>query len=140
MSVKEYLKQVHAIDEEIRSLAREYEAIFSSTMRTTTISDMKVTTSGTGSTEDIYIKLAGYSRRIKEKSDELLALKIKISDQIERVEDDVCRRVLRYRYTIGLDWEIVALHMNYGVRHVHKVHGKALQEFEEANPDYEEGI
>lgn len=135
MGVKEYLKQVHWIDDEIKSLKDEYEAIFSKTLRTTSFNDMKVQSSPVTGIEDVYGELAEYAERIKHKSIELVRLKMRLSDEIENVEDDRLRRLLRYRYTIGFSWEVVSEHLGYDLRYIHRLHGYALQAFAKANPE-----
>ena len=52
----------------------------------------------------------------------------RIERQIRQMEDE--REVLRLRYIKGLKWEEVALKMNYSWKWVHKIHGRALQNFE----------
>ena len=53
----------------------------------------------------------------------------KIERQIHRMENEDEQEVLRLRYIKGLKWEEVALKMNYSWKWVHKIHGRALQNF-----------
>lgn len=130
MRAKEYLSQLFWIDDEIKTLAMEREELFSSTFKHPVWSDMKVQSSQTRTLEDTYVVLAEYAKRIEVKSSELLSLKIKISEQIDNVEDSQSRRLLRLRYVMGLKWEQVAEHMMLDLRWVHRLHGKALKEFD----------
>ena len=54
----------------------------------------------------------------------------RIERQIRQMENEDEREVLRLRYIKGLKWEEVALKMNYSWKWVHKIHGRALQNFE----------
>ena len=130
MKVKEYLSQLFWIDKEIKSLSMEREELFASTFKHPVWSDMKVQSSPTEKLEDIYVELAEYANRIQVKSDELLRLKLQLSEQIEKVENHKSRQLLRYRYLIGMNWEEVAYHMGYEVRHITRLHGQALIDFE----------
>ena len=54
----------------------------------------------------------------------------RIERQIRQMENEDEQEVLRLRYIKGLKWEEVALKMNYSWKWVHKIHGRALQNFE----------
>lgn len=41
------------------------------------------------------------------------------------------RTIIRLHYFQGLTWEQVAVEMNYTWRHVHRLHGKALEKLQE---------
>ena len=53
----------------------------------------------------------------------------KIERQIKQMENEDEQEVLRLRYITGLKWEEVALKMNYSWKWIHKIHGRALQNF-----------
>ena len=53
-----------------------------------------------------------------------------IEDKIRKMEDEDEQRVLRLRYIHGLKWEEVAVKMGYSWQWVHKIHSKALADFE----------
>lgn len=130
MKVKEYLSQLFWIDRDIKTLMDERAEILSSTFKSPIWSDMKVQSSAGKQLEDLYVEIAEYSERIVEKSDELIRLKIKISKQIDEIEETQLRVLLRLRYTMGLSWEQVANNMNLDIRWVHRIHNKALIEFD----------
>lgn len=54
----------------------------------------------------------------------------KISEQINKLEDQNEIDVLFYRYIRQLDWWKIAERMNYTERHIHRIHGEALVHFE----------
>ena len=43
-----------------------------------------------------------------------------------KVGDPTLRNLLIYRYLDFETWESIAVMMNYGIRHVYKLHGRAL--------------
>ena len=52
--------------------------------------------------------------------------------------EPVARRLLRYRYLDGLSWEAVCEAMAYCWSHVHRIHGRALDELVEDRMKREE--
>ena len=54
----------------------------------------------------------------------------KISEQINKLEDQNESDVLFYRYIRQLDWWKIAERMNYSDRWIYKLHGKALMHLE----------
>lgn len=53
-----------------------------------------------------------------------------IAAAIENIKDVTLREVLLNRYVEGMTWEKVALAMNYSIKHVHRLHNKALEQLE----------
>ena len=43
--------------------------------------------------------------------------------------DGTEQEILSRRYLLGQSWEKIAVEMNYGYRHVLKIHGRALAHF-----------
>lgn len=68
------------------------------------------------------------SKLIKLKS-ERVQLQSEIVEKIEALEDEAERAVLDYRYIRGLQWEEIAVKMNYSYRNVTRIHGRALLNF-----------
>ena len=53
----------------------------------------------------------------------------RIENAIRRMRDDDEQKVLRLRYIQGLKWEEVAVEMNISWQHTHKIHARALKNF-----------
>lgn len=68
------------------------------------------------------------SKLIKLKA-ERFQLQREIVEKIEALEDETERAVLDYRYIRGLQWEEIAVKMNYSYRNVTRIHGRALLNF-----------
>ena len=60
--------------------------------------------------------------------DELIALKIKAKNIIEKIDDDILKVILYKRYFQNKTFEQISVECNYGWRHTHRLHSKALQE------------
>lgn len=79
------------------------------------------------SVENAYVMLAEYEAEADRLMNELVQERKSAEQLISTVNDNVHREILTRRYIIGQRWEDIADAMNYGVRHVHKLHGAALQ-------------
>ena len=55
-----------------------------------------------------------------------LELKAEIEGSIAKVDDPMLKRLLTFRYINGDEWEQISESMNYSVRQIHRLHGKAL--------------
>ena len=133
MEVKEYLQQLFWMEDEVKDLINQRILINSNTMRVSKLKDVNVQSSQVRTVEDTYLSLIDFSIKIQQKGDELLNLKIQISSQIDQMHTPEYRRVLRYRYLMGFSWKKVAEMMGYDERHIYRIHGNALQEFNNIN-------
>ena len=130
MEVKEYLQQLFWMEDEVKDLINERILLNSNTLRVSKLKDVNVQSSQVRTVEDTYLSLVDFSIKIQQKGDELLKLKIQISSQIDEMHTPEYRRVLRYRYLMGFSWKKVAELMGYDERHIYRIHGNALQEFQ----------
>ena len=53
----------------------------------------------------------------------------RITDRIDKMEDERYKQVLFSRYVIGETWEQIAVEMNFFIRHIYRLHGEALKEY-----------
>lgn len=53
-----------------------------------------------------------------------------ITDKIEQMESEDEKDVLMYRYIRLMKWEDIAVKMNYSWQHLHKIHARALRDFQ----------
>lgn len=81
-------------------------------------------------TENLALKHMELSEKYKETVEKLTAQMVEIEQAIELLEPRE-RTILRLHYIQGLTWEQVAVEMNYTWRHVHRLHGKALERLQE---------
>ena len=76
-------------------------------------------------------KLDELLSELEEQMNERIQLRREIVRKIECMESETEKAVLRYRYIHMLKWEEIAVKMHYGYRNILKVHGRALEHFEQ---------
>ena len=134
MAAKEYLRQTLKIDKEINILLQTIEKLEADAEKTTTVLNPKKV-EGQGSfnlhsREDTIVKLIDFRNKVNGKIDKLVDLKNEIYDKINLVENTDHRNLLILRYVNLNSFEEIAVTMCYSYRHVTRMHGWALQEFE----------
>ena len=75
-------------------------------------------------------KIMDLEREINAEIDKLVETKQNIQKMIATVQDPQCRTLLELRYLNFLPWEEIAEKMSYELRHVYRIHQKALKELE----------
>lgn len=78
---------------------------------------------------DYIVKLDELEKKLLRARYKRVAIYTQIFDQIEKIEDDMERELLTYRYLKGHTWEKVADEMYLSYGYCHKVHNKALEHF-----------
>lgn len=130
---KNYLNQIKYIDEDIRSRQEERLRLRSSlTIKTSTIKDSVVQETGNGMYDDKYMVLMEKSEEIKDKITELVDTKIRVSNEIDLLDDRLSRIILREKYLNLKTLEEIAVLLNYDISYIHKLHGKSLNQFKES--------
>ena len=133
MTAKEYLRQIYIINNKIRRLEQERESIRAdlfSVRSTTNYNADKVQTSASGDQMlRLIAKADKLERDIVSEIDRLVCLKASITREIEAVSDETCRDLLFRRYVLLQSWEMIAVGMGYTIRHIYRMHGRALQLF-----------
>ena len=140
MTVKDYLRQLMRIDNEIKSKQQALAALWSQ-VGIPQMPDNQDRVMGSGSpadhVSDIAIKIAEMEKYLDRKVDRLIDLKTTIMKQIDEIhgrteaERQTFRTILYCRYVLYMkDWEDVGHAAGYSKSHVIYLHGKALQAFE----------
>ena len=133
---KEYLKRIEYINDDINSRLREKSELKRAmAVRTSAITDIKVQESRSGRYDDKYMRYFEVAESIDERIDELVDLKMKISNEIDMVDDPLYRLVLRNRYINLLTFEDIASMLNKSIRYIYQVHGDALVDFKKRIED-----
>ncbi|HJB78231.1 MAG TPA: DUF1492 domain-containing protein [Candidatus Nosocomiicoccus stercorigallinarum] len=99
-------------------------------IKTSSFQTDKVQESGTSNFDDKYMKFIEVSEDINEQVDKIFDLRLRVSNEIDRLEKPEHRIILRMRYINLKTFEEIAVKMNYDIRQVTRLHGNALQEFE----------
>lgn len=133
---KEYLKRIEYINDDINSRLREKSELKRAmAVRTSAVTDVKVQESRTGRYDDKYMRYFEVAESIDERIDELVELKMKISNEIDLIDDPLYRLILRNRYINLLTFEDIASMLNKSIRYIYQVHGDALVDFKEKIED-----
>lgn len=125
IDARRWLNRAWMLDFEIRALtdlkAEEHDRV---TSMTATTSDVRV--SGTHNVHKLD-RLVELEDKIDEYVARQLAVKQEILSLIERIDERRFRTLLINRYVRFMKWEEIAVAMNYGYRHIHKMHRIALR-------------
>lgn len=80
--------------------------------------------------------LSGYAARLDDLFRELksevnagIDLRREIVRNVEQLPNETERLLMRYRYIHGLKWEEIAVKMEYSWKQIHRIHAKALNNF-----------
>ena len=134
---KQYLAEIKHIDEDIRSRQEEIDSLRQTVaIRTSSIREDKVQETHSGSFDDRYAELLQRTEKLtsemKSKIDELVDVKIRISNEIDMMDSRISRIILRERYINLKTYEDISELLSYDLRHIYKLHGKALEDFKDA--------
>lgn len=132
MKAKEYLRRAYNLDKFIDACLVELSNLREcrNTIRSLDYSRDKIQTSPGNNMENIIIKIVDMENMLNDKIDQLVDLKNEIRSDINKLPDETDRLVLTYKYICFLSWEEIAVKMGYSYRNIHRVHAKALKDFE----------
>lgn len=131
MTVKEFLRSVREQDSLLRAYEQELEDL---RRRAYNISSPKlgdkIQSNHLATLDEIVDKLDSQIEKVNATWDELIDKRNQAKALINKVEDESGRCVLYRYYILIQSWEQIAVEMNYTIRWVYKLHGKALQDLE----------
>lgn len=130
MTAKEYLGKAYRLDQRINSKLDQVASLNElATKATSTLSDMPKNPNKAISTmENTICKIIDLQDEINRDIDRLVDLKTEIVTTIKNIENKEYQTLLEKRYLCFDTWEQIAVDMNYSIRWVHNIHGKALKE------------
>lgn len=133
MKAKEYLGKAYRLDQRINSKLDQVASLNElATKATSTLSDMPKNPNKAISTmENTICKIIDLQDEINRDIDRLVDLKTEIVTTIKNIENKEYQTLLEKRYLCFDTWEQIAVDMNYSIRWVHNIHGKALKELAE---------
>lgn len=80
--------------------------------------------------------LSDYAAKLDEIEREIISARYErictfqeVRRRIEEVENEQEKDLLTYRYIDGMKWEAVCMRMEHSWQHIHRIHGKALNNF-----------
>ncbi|WP_437131254.1 hypothetical protein [Peptostreptococcus russellii] len=130
MEAKKYLMQVYEINKNINSLEEELLVLDTIAKGGAINYKERVQSSKGVNTENIVCKIADTKSIINDLIRDKLELVTEITLKINELEDNTLEVILRDRYLRCKCWEQIAVDLNYSIRHVYKLHGKALKSFD----------
>lgn len=126
MDTKTFLCQIKYSTTEIRLLRERIEELRTVAERATAaLSGMPGGGKADGR-EATVVALVDCQRELAEDLRKQLRVERDVSAAIRAVEDPCLRTLLQLRYINGLQWAEVAGALGYELRHVHRLHAKAL--------------
>lgn len=140
MTTKEWLSQAFTLNNRIRSIEEQIEAIRTAAEKATpSLTGLPKATTTRSSMEIQAVRIADMEIGLRRDYYRLTALKAEIYRAINQVDDPQARLVLELRYLLFLRWYEIANRMNYSTRAVFKLHRKALTLVAKYVPD-DEGV
>lgn len=135
--VKDYFSQIQKTDRLIQRLTDTVNTLRSSlTSQNYELKSDKVQTSGAKDTlGETVVKIIALEDDINARIDELVDLKGDALNRISNVSDKDQQNILIARYVSGEKWERIAVDLNFSIAQVYRIHGAALLDFAEKNPD-----
>ena len=139
MTAKKYLRSIRTQNKCIDSLIAEKDRLTAIAEGVSGMSydSIKVqsarVTPGSRQT-DAVCKLCDLEERITNEIDMYVDMREEAARAIDKLPEESERTVLRYRYLCGMTWAKIAERMNYEVRQIYRLHGRALQHIEDYIP------
>ena len=135
MTAKEYLQQYKAIQREIDDLDHRMAQLRLKYAAPSAIdySDMPRAHNTEHDLSDYVAKMDEMTDYMIRKYTKLRAVEVNIYMQVDRMEKQEERELLRYRYIDDMKWKEIAEKLNTSERNVHFIHGRALRHFEVPN-------
>lgn len=130
MTAKEYLRQLKTLDNIINAKLLEKERIRALATKVTSNLGERVQGGGSGGIESTVIKITELEIQINADIDKLVDLKAEATQIIDSLEDNKHKAILSMYYVSNLTFEQVAENTDMTFRWIHKLHGRALKEFE----------
>ena len=129
MCAKNYLQQAYTIDKKIKLDLQKLEAAKASLQGRAVKYDRigAKDTTHNNSFEESIARVMDYENYINSEIKKLTEVRSRIEKEITSVPDPTLQEVLTRRYLMYQKWDHIAEEMNYGVRHVYKLHSKALR-------------
>ena len=128
MTAKEYLNRVRKQNYVVRQAEKELTMVKSDILSRQLVG--KVSGTKESDLADKYVKLEKYFDKVIAEWDKLIDMRIEAKAMIAMLPDEAQQAVLYARYINCEEWERIAVDMEFSLRNMFYVHGKALQSFE----------
>lgn len=132
MNAKEYLEQVRFIQTRLKALTAEVERL--RTEAESTGINLDAMPKGSGEPDKIArlaAQLADCETTLQNEMSGLWSMRMRIIGELGQLRNYRHHQILYLRYVKCESWEHIAYDMGITWRHCYRLHGSALQEFEE---------
>lgn len=129
MKAKEYLSEIRTIDRKIKMLIDEIENLQETITRINVLftgEEVVDRTRNVHSLEEAIAKKIDTQDLLTCLLSEQTVLKTSRMNVINQVEDNEMAKLLYMRYFKFESWERIAVELGYSIRHIYRLHGKAL--------------
>lgn len=126
LDIKEFLSRGYMIEREMKELEAEKKKAFTMCTVHGAAGDIKVQSSPRNSVDERLADYADYSAEIDKALRQLIHAKREIFNVIRGVKNNTYRYILEMRYIRFQTWESIAETSGYAIRHVHRLHKRAL--------------
>ena len=129
MTAREYLSQAYNLDRRIENRLEQLASLRQLATKTTNIlkSDRVSTTRVTTGFQETIARMIDMEEEINAEIDRLVDLKAELRQVICSVPDPEAQMLLELRYLCFKPWKEIAEAMNYHVRHIYRIHDRALE-------------
>lgn len=134
---KEYLRSYTPAVSAARRLEEEIERLRADKMTPALVMDDMPHAHDQKDFSDYAAKLDELERKLIKARYERIDLYAEIFADIERLEDETEKTVLTYRYLRRYSWEKICVEMGYQWAQVHRIHARALKNFNPTGGYYE---
>ena len=132
MSSKEFLHKISSVDMMLNCKLEQVEELRRILLPSEIRYDKERVQSSHTSDQftDTMSKVIELEEKINCDIDELVKLKSEARDIIEHMENDIEKVILYKRYFNNESFENIAVECGYSWRHIHRLHGEALKNFD----------
>lgn len=129
MTKKEYLKKGYRINLEIKTKREVLEELKSNLDGLQAIKITEKVQGGFIKDDSRIVNGINKIIEMEKELKELCSFQIKLSNDIDKLEDTNERAVLRLRYILNQNWDEITEKMGYTLRQVHRIHKNAIKKF-----------
>lgn len=126
---KEYLKRYHAAEIAEKEIREEIDKLRLDKMFPALIQDGMPHGSSCVDLSKYAAQLDELLTELKNQMEQRIKIRREITQEIEKMENETEKTVLRLRYIYWLRWEQIAERMGYSQEHAQRIHKKALRNF-----------
>lgn len=126
---KEYLKRYHSAVLAEKAIQQEIDELRMDKMYPMLIQDGMPHGSSAGDLSAYAAQLDELLTELKDQMEQRISIRRKITREIEQMQNETEKTVLRLRYIHWLRWEQIAERMGYSWKQIHRIHGMALTNF-----------